>query len=199
MYTRPGAFRCIYDNRPLWTWISHTKRNAPHRGNICIHVKIGHVLTLVLRCENTNVSTLRASERESVQSCQWRSRPHVMPNRAPITTSRMWCTCKNTRPKHAATLYGIVCMKRISTVAIPDARTYTTHTQTHTSTKLYPNPMHTNEELVLISVCVYTPRLCICMHRSRLPYTRRVYNLSFHNYYTGLLSNIIWYKLIIEN
>ena len=70
----------------------------------------------VLRCENTNASTLRASQRERVQSCQWRSRPHVMPSRAPITTSRMWCTCKNTRPKHAATLYGIVCMKRMSTV-----------------------------------------------------------------------------------
>ncbi len=46
--------------------------------------------------------------------------------------------------------------------------------------------MHTNEELLLISVRVYTHRLCICMHRSRSPYRIHVHNLSFHKYYSSI-------------
>ncbi len=49
--------------------ISHKTQSTP-QGNIRIHIKVGHVLTRVLRCENANASTLRASERERVQSCQ---------------------------------------------------------------------------------------------------------------------------------
>ena len=46
--------------------------------------------------------------------------------------------------------------------------------------------MHTNEELLRICVRVYTPHLCICVHRSRSPYGIHLYNLSFHKYYSSI-------------
>ena len=120
MYKRPGAFRCICDNRLLWTWstITHIPHpNTPRRciQQIFVYIKIGHVFNTILEFNcgrlRTSKHKERAREGERAYSCQWRSRPHVMPSRAPITTSRMWCTCKNTRPKHAATLHGDIVWK----------------------------------------------------------------------------------------